>query len=80
MCLDGEIISVRIALFGLVVENSVRLVKYKKSVNFYYSKLVKYYLDKNLRKIERIVNITNYFLVFYLIIIFYYYFHYLHEH
>jgi hypothetical protein len=26
VCLDGEIISVRIALFGLVVDNSVRLV------------------------------------------------------
>jgi hypothetical protein len=26
VCLDGEKISVRIALFGLVVENSVRLV------------------------------------------------------
>jgi hypothetical protein len=26
VCLDGEMISVRIALFGLVVDNSVRLV------------------------------------------------------
>jgi hypothetical protein len=26
VCLDGEKISVRIALFGLVIENSVRLV------------------------------------------------------
>jgi hypothetical protein len=26
VCLDGEMISVKITLFGLVVENSVRLV------------------------------------------------------
>jgi hypothetical protein len=34
------------------------------------SGLVKYYLDSNLRIVERIVKIINYFLVFYLIIIF----------
>jgi hypothetical protein len=56
VCLDGEMISVRIVLFGLVVENSVRLIKY--------------YLDRNLRTVKRIVKIINYFLVFYLIIIF----------
>jgi hypothetical protein len=42
----------------------------EKSVNFYYFGLVKYYLDNNLRTIERIIKIINYFLVFYLIIIF----------
>jgi hypothetical protein len=34
------------------------------------SGLVKYCLDSNLRIVERIVKIINYFLVFYLIIIF----------
>jgi hypothetical protein len=72
VCLDGERISVRITLFGLVVENSVRLVisqECEKSANFYYFGIVKCCLDRNLRNMERIVKIINYFLVFYLIII-----------
>jgi hypothetical protein len=44
-------------------------LKYKNNANFYYSGLVKYYLDGNLRTVEIIVKIINYFLVFYLIII-----------
>jgi hypothetical protein len=53
VCLDGEKISVRITLFGLVVENSVRLVIFwecEKSANFYYFELVKYCLDSNLEQ------------------------------
>jgi hypothetical protein len=72
VCLDGERIKVRIALFRLVVENSMRLVisreKCEKSANFYYFGFVKYYLDRNVRTVERIVKIINYFLVFYLIL------------
>jgi hypothetical protein len=90
VCLDGERIRVRIALFRLVVENSMRLVisreKCENSANFYYFGLVKYYLDRNVRIVERIVKIINYFLIFYLILFHtnikeklnFYYFHYPH--
>jgi hypothetical protein len=64
VCLDGERISERIILFELVVENSMKLVifeKYEISVNFYYFRLVKYYLDGNLKTVKKIVKIFNYF-------------------
>jgi hypothetical protein len=59
-----ERISERIILFELVVENSMKLVifeKYEISVNFYYFRLVKYYLDGNLKTVKKIVKIFNYF-------------------
>jgi hypothetical protein len=56
MCLDGEGISVRILLFELVVENSMRLVISQKNMRIvliFTISLVKYCLDRNLRIVER---------------------------
>jgi hypothetical protein len=60
VCLDGERISKRIVLFGLVVENNVRLVISREmweQCKFLLFWVVKCYLDDNLRTVERIVKI-----------------------
>jgi hypothetical protein len=65
VCLDGGRISTKIVYFGLVIENCVRFVTSQKNIRmklfFLLFGLVKYYLDGNLRAIERVAKIINFF-------------------